>query len=281
MGITLYGWPRSSASRVHWALEELGIPFELVTLDPAKGEHRAPAYLAINPNGKVPALVDDDQPYFESLAILLHLAETYGRERDLWPAAGPARAEALCWTVWGGTELQCLYDAVPLSWARQSRVVPSPSSAARPPPSTTTGSTCACSTCSRRGSRDRDHMLGAFSLADIPAAAALTTGSFLGASVEGRTQRRCLARSVSRSSGAGPLALNGTLRRHPRDGRTYTFSSSDGVTEAGRAGAIPQTPAQVRCEPARGARPRHRPCPEPHLTLGASRWAARRLAPCS
>ena len=56
-----------------------------------KGEHRAPAYLAINPNGKVPALVDDDQPYFESLAILLHLAETYGRERDLWPAAGPAR----------------------------------------------------------------------------------------------------------------------------------------------------------------------------------------------
>ena len=66
MGIKLYSWPRSSASRVHWALEELGVPFELVTLDRHKGEHQAPTYLAINPNGKVPALVDDGQPYFES-----------------------------------------------------------------------------------------------------------------------------------------------------------------------------------------------------------------------
>ena len=85
MGIKLYSWPRSSASRVHWALEELGVPFELVTLDRHKGEHQAPAYLAINPNGKVPALVDDGQPYFESLAILLHLGETYGVDRALWP----------------------------------------------------------------------------------------------------------------------------------------------------------------------------------------------------
>jgi Glutathione S-transferase, N-terminal domain len=64
MSIRFYGWPRSSASRVHWALEELGVPHEHVVLDRAKNEHHDPAYLAINPNGKVPALVDDGQPYF-------------------------------------------------------------------------------------------------------------------------------------------------------------------------------------------------------------------------
>ena len=82
MSIRLYSWPNSSGSRIHWALEELGVPYEHVVLDRAKGEHRAPAYLAINPNGKVPGLVDGGQPYFESLAILLHLAESYGRERS-------------------------------------------------------------------------------------------------------------------------------------------------------------------------------------------------------
>ena len=126
MSIRLYGWPRSTASRVHWALEELGVGYEYVTLDHKKGENRAPAYLAINPGGKVPGLVDGGQAYFESAAIILHLGETYGRERGLWPAAGAgaARADALCWTVWGTTELhvymmQWLYHGVdtPVSYA--------------------------------------------------------------------------------------------------------------------------------------------------------------------
>ena len=186
MGITLYGWPRSSASRVHWALEELGVPFELVTLDPAKGEHRAPAYLAINPNGKVPALVDDDQPYFESLAILLHLAETYGRERDLWPAAGPARAEALCWTVWGGTELQS-YMMQYLYHGLDSPVSYKPDQRSKATAEYNHGQYLRLLDVLEARLAGRDYILGAFSLADIPAAAALITGSFLGASVEGRS----------------------------------------------------------------------------------------------
>src|SRR5258708_32444812 len=103
MALRFYSWPRSSGTRVHWALEELGVPYELVTLDRAKNEHRAPGYLALSPSGKVPALVDGEQPYFESLAILLHLAETHGPATGLWPAAGSARAEALCWDRWGNT----------------------------------------------------------------------------------------------------------------------------------------------------------------------------------
>src|SRR5678815_4455569 len=105
MSIRLYGWPRSTASRVRWALEELGVSYEFVQLDRKKGENRTPEYLAINPTGKVPGLVDGGQAYFESVAILLHLGEAYGRERALWPATGAAEAEALCWTVWSTTEL--------------------------------------------------------------------------------------------------------------------------------------------------------------------------------
>jgi glutathione S-transferase len=198
MAIKLYGWARSSASRVHWALEELGVPFELVTLDRARGEHQTPAFLAINPNGKVPALVDDGQPYFESLAILLHLAESYGTERGLWPEAGPPHAEALCWAVWGGTELhaymmQYLYHGLdtPVSYRPDQR------------------SQATAEYNHKQYLRlldvldarlaSRDYTLGAFSLADIPAAAALITGTFLGASLEGRTHveawlDRCRAR---------------------------------------------------------------------------------------
>jgi glutathione S-transferase len=188
MSIRFYGWPQSSASQVHWALEELGVPYEYVRLDRSKNEHRAPAYLAINPNGKVPALVDGDQSYFESLAILLHLAERYGQDRGFWPRDGGGdaaeRSEALCWAVWGTTELhaymmQWLYHGVstPVSYAPDHR---------------------------SKGAADynhmqylrllkvldarlsgRDYVCGNFSIADIPAASALLFGTSLGGSVEG------------------------------------------------------------------------------------------------
>src|SRR5204862_4532084 len=111
MSIRLYGWPQSTAARARWALEELGIGYEYVELDRKNGENRRPEYLAVNPTGKVPGLVDGGQAYFESAAILLHLGEVYGGERGLWPTvdAGPARGEALCWTVWGTTELHAYH----------------------------------------------------------------------------------------------------------------------------------------------------------------------------
>jgi len=107
MSITLYYTPMGSATRVHWALEELGVPFEKVRLQLDKGDQKKPEYLAINPNGKVPALVDGDLKLFESLAILLHLGDRYGAATGLWPASGTdARSEAYVWSVWSMVEVQ-------------------------------------------------------------------------------------------------------------------------------------------------------------------------------
>ena len=88
MTLTLYGAARSRASMVRWYLEEKGIPYTMVQLDLKAGEHRQEPFLAINPFGKVPALVDDavggpdgdGLKLFESGAILYHLAECYGNE---------------------------------------------------------------------------------------------------------------------------------------------------------------------------------------------------------
>ena len=72
MSLIFHDAPMTSAARIHWALEELEIPFEQKKLDLAKGEQRTPELLALNPNGKVPLIVDDGVAIFESLAILLY-----------------------------------------------------------------------------------------------------------------------------------------------------------------------------------------------------------------
>lgn len=102
MSITLYYAPMSSATRVFWALEELGLPYERVKLDLAAGDQRKPDFLAINPHAKVPALVVDGVPMFESLAILIYLGERFGVARDLWlPHEHPEYPAALSWMTWG------------------------------------------------------------------------------------------------------------------------------------------------------------------------------------
>ena len=88
MAIILYGGPQTRASMPRWYMEELGIPYELVELSLANGQHLKDDFLSINPFGKLPAMKDDSildkngQPLilFESGAILLHLAEHYGGE---------------------------------------------------------------------------------------------------------------------------------------------------------------------------------------------------------
>ncbi|HXJ19450.1 MAG TPA: glutathione S-transferase family protein [Polyangia bacterium] len=186
MGIRLYGWPNSTSGRVRWALKELGVSYERIELDREKGENRAPEYLAINPTGKVPGLVDDGQAYFESAAIILHLGETYGRERGLWPAAGPARAEALCWTIWSATELQ----AYMMQWLYHGLDTPvsyAPADRSRATAEYNHGQFLRNLDALDARLARREHLLGAgFSLADIPAASTLQTGLDLGASLEGR-----------------------------------------------------------------------------------------------
>lgn len=76
----------------------LGSPVEFVRVDLAKGEHRLPAFLAENPNGKVPLLVDGDLHLWESTAIMAHLAVKAGS--DLWPSDAASQVEVLRWLSW-------------------------------------------------------------------------------------------------------------------------------------------------------------------------------------
>jgi glutathione S-transferase len=98
--LKLYYAPMTSATRIHWALEELGVPYEKVRVDLSKKEQKAPEYLAMNPNGKVPLIVEDGVPIFESLAILIHLGERYGVEKGLYPKPGMDRALVVQWMTW-------------------------------------------------------------------------------------------------------------------------------------------------------------------------------------
>ena len=78
MSLVYYYSPMSSAVRVTWAIEELDVVCERVLVDFRKGETKTPDFLKLNPNGKVPLLIVDGHPIFESLAILVYLGETYG-----------------------------------------------------------------------------------------------------------------------------------------------------------------------------------------------------------
>lgn len=87
--------------KVVLALEEMGLPFEPAVLDTRKGEQFRPDYLAINPNGKAPALVDGEAVVFDSNAMLLYLAEKTGQFGP--PAGEKARAEFLSWMMFVAT----------------------------------------------------------------------------------------------------------------------------------------------------------------------------------
>jgi GSH-dependent disulfide-bond oxidoreductase len=95
--IKLYFHPSPNPAKVALLLEETGLPYEMVPVDTRKGEQFAPAYRAINPNCKTPALVDGDVTVFDSNAILLYLAEKTGR--FLPPNTPQARGELLSWLM--------------------------------------------------------------------------------------------------------------------------------------------------------------------------------------
>ncbi len=84
-------------TKVALFLEEAGLPYEPIPIDTRKGDQHKPAYLAINPNAKVPAIVDGDVTVFDSNAILLYLADKTGK---FLPAkTDKARGELLSWLM--------------------------------------------------------------------------------------------------------------------------------------------------------------------------------------
>lgn len=105
MSLVFYYSPMSTAVVTHWVLEELGVPYEKVKVDIQAGGTKKPEFLKLNPNGVVPVIVHDGTPIFESAAIAIHLGETFGVEKGLFPAAGPKRGEAIAWIVWGNVSL--------------------------------------------------------------------------------------------------------------------------------------------------------------------------------
>ena len=87
-------------------MEEIGAPFELVSLDMSKSEHKAPEYMKIHPHGAVPAFVDGDLTMFESAAICAYLADKFP-EKQLAPAVGtPARGLYYQWMVYSMATLE-------------------------------------------------------------------------------------------------------------------------------------------------------------------------------
>lgn len=101
--IDLYTWGTPNGRKVSVMLEELGLPYTVHAVDIRNDAQFAPAFLAVNPNGKIPAIVDSDGPngkpisVFESGAILIYLAEKTGSK--LLPAEPRARAAVMSWLM--------------------------------------------------------------------------------------------------------------------------------------------------------------------------------------
>src|SRR5580700_11986297 len=101
----LYGFPPTRTIRVLRTLRELGVDFELVNVNMLAGENRRPEFLALNPAGKLPVLVDGDFVLTESVAIVLYLAEKYA-DKGLLPAGLEPRARVNHWLLFTATELE-------------------------------------------------------------------------------------------------------------------------------------------------------------------------------
>ena len=103
--LTLYFAPGASSMAVHIALNEIGVPFEPRAISFAKGEQHSPAYLALNPEGKVPTLVIGGRPLTEVAAILFYLAKGYP-EAGLLPRNDfEAEAQAISWMSFAASTL--------------------------------------------------------------------------------------------------------------------------------------------------------------------------------
>ncbi len=102
--ITIYGSPKSSAGRCFWCLEEVEASYETKTINFREQEHKSAEFLKINPNGKVPALVDNGFVIWESMAINFYLADAY--RPMLLGKDAKDRGQVHQWSFWSGGDLQ-------------------------------------------------------------------------------------------------------------------------------------------------------------------------------
>src|SRR3954452_15816694 len=103
--LTLYLAPGSSSMAVHIALHEIGVAFETRAMSFSNNDMRAPKFLALNPEGKLPVLLIDGRPLTEVAAILFYLARRFP-EAELLPRDDPeAEAQALSWMSFSAATL--------------------------------------------------------------------------------------------------------------------------------------------------------------------------------
>ena len=102
--LKIYGVPLSRAYRALWMANELGLDYENVPIHFADGTAKTPEYLAVNPNGRIPAIDDDGFKLWESMAINLYLAKKHGGV--LLPKTMEGEASAIQWSFWVMTEVE-------------------------------------------------------------------------------------------------------------------------------------------------------------------------------
>jgi glutathione S-transferase len=106
---TLYYSPGTASLVVHLALLEIGAPYRLELVDFEKKAQRSPAYLKLNPQGTVPTLLIDGQPYAESAALLMMLSDRHPESRLAPPVGSAERNEWYQWLVFMGSALGATY----------------------------------------------------------------------------------------------------------------------------------------------------------------------------
>ena len=106
---TLYYSPGTASMAVHLALLEIGAPHRLAKVDFESDEQHGPEYLRINPRGQVPTLLIDGQPYFESAALLMILAERHPEARLAPPPGSALRADWYQWIAFLASSLGPVY----------------------------------------------------------------------------------------------------------------------------------------------------------------------------
>jgi glutathione S-transferase len=104
MSLRIYGIARTRAFRALWMAKELGLAYEHLPIEIGDAGARTPEFLAINPNGRLPVIVDDGFVLFESLAITLYLAKKHS-SGALYPSSLEGEARAWQWSLWAVTEV--------------------------------------------------------------------------------------------------------------------------------------------------------------------------------
>ena len=119
--IQLHYSPGTASMIPHLLLEEMGAPFELVTLDRLANAHKAPAYLRLNPNGLIPALTDGDLVLYETAAICLYLCDAHPELALAPPLGSHERAHFYKWLMWLTNTLQAslITNFYPQRWVNE------------------------------------------------------------------------------------------------------------------------------------------------------------------